>query len=104
MLSGDLRVDGDDAIAMVLQRPHDFVARSIRPVRCAYHHDGTHRLQAGPDFLVGREWHVSPLSPAPPPHAWRSPLTHQPAGLPLRPAASSQHTPAARASPPAPPP
>src|SRR3546814_20950832 len=33
MLSGDLRVDGDDAIAMVLQRLHDFVARSTLPGR-----------------------------------------------------------------------
>src|SRR3546814_20310423 len=72
MLSGDLRVDGDDAIAMVLQRLHDLVARSIRPVRCAYHRDGAHRLQQVPDFLVGREWHVSLLSPAPPTPAGRS--------------------------------
>src|SRR3546814_726868 len=73
LLSGDLRWYGEDAIAIVLQRLHDFVARSIRPVRGSYHRDGAHRLQQVPDFLVGRAWHVSLLSPAPPTPAGRSP-------------------------------
>src|SRR5215471_840148 len=59
MLASDLRIDGNNAIAVLLQEAHDAIGRPARPIRCTDDCDCSRAGQKLGDVLVTGKGHAA---------------------------------------------